>query len=75
MASLTPIKPGDIVKADVKGRIGFVEVKGKERGKLLVEPITRGFTHRTLTASQVVTQYRKTKNTTEGLKPTGQDAD
>lgn len=74
MASLTPIKPGDIVEADVKGRTGFVVVKAKGRGKLEVEPISRGFTHRTVTAHQVVTHYRKTKNTRK-LKVTGQDAD
>jgi hypothetical protein len=61
MASLQTIKAGDIVEADVLGRRGFGIVEDKQPGKLLIRPISSGFTWRTVTSRQVVRHWRKTK--------------
>lgn len=78
MASLGSIHVGDIVEVDVKGRRAFALVHEKrpktkdEPAKLRLKPITSGFSWREVTAYQVVTHYRKTKNVKQvAIKVTG----
>lgn len=63
MASLTPIRPGDIVEVDRKGRFFFAVVKAKSPGLLDIRPTDSRITYTTAKAAEVVTHYRKTKNT------------
>lgn len=62
MASLTPIKPGDIVEVDRKGRFFFAVVVRKLPGLLDIRPLDSRITYTTAKANEVVSQYRKTKN-------------
>lgn len=62
MASLNTIHGGDIVEVERNGRRAFVLVEEKGDGKLYVKAITPGFTWREVTARQVISHYRKTKN-------------
>lgn len=70
MASLTTIKEGDIIEADVRGRHGYCIVTGKGNRSLDVRPISPGFTWRTVTSHQVVKHWRKTANERKISVPT-----
>jgi hypothetical protein len=83
MASLASIHPGDIIEVDVKGRRAFALVEDKkprakgQPAKLSIRPINERFSWREVTAYQVISHYRKTKNTKKiGVKvtPAGHDA-
>lgn len=67
MAKLAPIHPGDIVEVDIKGRLFFAKAKGRVAAPgggqwLGIEPVDCRITYTTAKASEVVAQYRKTKN-------------
>lgn len=62
MASLSTIKPGDIVEVDKKGRKFFAVVEDKQDGGLALKPITHGVSYRTASAREVTAHWRKTKN-------------
>jgi hypothetical protein len=58
--TLGGIHPGDIVQADVKGRIFYATVEtGPLGGAITVRPHDRNVTWRNLTARQIVGHYRK----------------
>lgn len=60
--TLTSVKPGDIVRCDVRGRVFYAEVMAKG-ATLEIMPIGPGtITYRTVTARQVVAHYRKSKS-------------
>lgn len=73
MASLSTIHIGDIVEVDVKGRRAFAVVHDKrsrskgEPARLSIKPIGGGFNWHEVTAYQVVTHYRRTKNTKKSV--------
>lgn len=52
----------DIVEADVRGQRFYALVTGKAHGELTVSPITRGVSHRHVTARQVVGHYRRSRS-------------
>lgn len=52
--NLRPINPGDRVQCNVKGRVFWATVEGKEDGALRVEPDSRNVTWRVLRARQVL---------------------
>lgn len=54
------IKPGDLVKCDVKGRVFYAEVTAKG-DTVEVMPVSPGITYRSVTARQIVGHYRKAK--------------
>jgi hypothetical protein len=54
------IKPGDIVKCDIRGQLFYAMVITKG-DTLEVEPLDRRITFRNVTARQVVGHYRKAK--------------
>jgi len=54
------IKPGDIVKCDLRGQMFYAVVVTKGE-QLEIEPIDRRITYRHVTARQVVAHYRKAK--------------
>jgi hypothetical protein len=60
--TLTSVKPGDIVKCDVRGQIFYAEVEEKDKGVLNLRPLGNGWvaTYR-VTSRQVVAHYRKSK--------------
>lgn len=59
--NLAGIKAGDIIKADVKGRVFHAVVAGApDVDGLPVDPIQRGVTYRTVTAHQVTDHWRRT---------------
>ncbi len=65
MAQLGPIQPGDIVELDIKGRQFFGKVQEAASGKparIRFVPLDTRITFRTAKASEVVAQYRRTKN-------------
>lgn len=62
--NLTAVEPGDIIKADVRGRAFYavVEEKKLEKGsqtELRVTPITRNISYYHLEANQVTDHWRK----------------
>lgn len=61
MASLTPIREGDIVAVDVKGRQAHAFVLVKLPGKLIIKPITHGFTWTEVSSRQVQDHWRKAR--------------
>lgn len=58
---LTTIRPGDIVRGDVGGRLFLAFVESNESRTLGVAPITPNITYRQLKARQVVAHWRKAK--------------
>lgn len=65
MAQLGPIKPGDIVELEIKGREFVAKVTSAASGRpatITVRPCCPGITYRTAKARDVVAHYRKTKN-------------
>ncbi len=65
MAQLGPIKPGDIVELDIKGRQFFARVTEAASGRparIKVRPLDSRITYGSAKASEVVAQYRRTKN-------------
>jgi len=56
---LTGIRNGDIVEVDVRGHRGVCRVGARMNGALEVEPITRGFGYRRVSARQVVAHWRR----------------
>lgn len=72
MASLSPIRDGDIVLVEVKGRRTYALVIDKRPPELGIRPINdRTFTWRTVTGRHVVEHYRKTKNIRQTKAPNG----
>lgn len=72
MASLGPIKEGDIVKIDRKGRIFHAVVQEKQPRLLSrIRPLESGITYTTATAHEVVEHYRRTKNSKQARVPSG----
>lgn len=63
MASLTPIKVGDIVQVDHKGRRFHAIVLSKRPRLLSIKPLESGITYTTATGREVVAHWRRTKNT------------
>lgn len=60
--TLTSVRPGDIVRCDVRGQVFYAEVMAKEVA-LEIMPIGPGtITYRTVTARQVVAHYRKSRS-------------
>jgi hypothetical protein len=59
--SLAGVREGDIVECDIRGRVFHAIVLRKERGKLGIRPITAGITYTTVTATQVVAHFRRSK--------------
>lgn len=58
---LSSIRPGDLVKCDVRGQAFFAEVSDRERGALLIQPVSRVVTYRRVKAREVIAHYRKSK--------------
>jgi hypothetical protein len=54
------IKPGDIVKCDIRGQVFYAHVVSKG-DRLDIEPLDKRVTFRNVTARQVVGHYRKAK--------------
>lgn len=76
MASLTTIKPGDIVEVDRKGRRFYALVKEKQPRLLSrIEPLDSRITYTTATSHEVVRHWRLTKNVRKSGTSAGHDAD
>jgi hypothetical protein len=57
--NITPIRPGDLVRCDVRGQKFVAEVVGKEGGELALEPVNRPFIPAyKVKARQVVNHWR-----------------
>lgn len=60
--NITPIKPGDLVRCDVRGDRFVAEVTEKLDGNLTLAPVGRTFLPAyNVRARQVVAHYRKSK--------------
>lgn len=75
MASLTTIKPRDIVEVDKKGRRFHAEVRDKARGELTIRPLQKGISYTTATSREIVKHWRLTKNVRKIGPSSGHDAD
>lgn len=62
MASLATIHSGDMVEVEIAGRRGICKVDRKEGRELVLIPVTANFTWRRATGRQVLTHWRRTKN-------------
>ena len=54
------IKPGDLVKCDVRGQVFYAEVTGKDDAVEIL-PVSRTITYRTVKPRQIIGHYRKAK--------------
>lgn len=54
------IKPGDLVKCDVRGQVFYAEVTGKGEG-VEIMPVVRHITYRTVKPRQIIGHYRRAK--------------
>lgn len=59
--TLAGIRPGDLVRCDVKGRVFLAAVEGVAGRQLHVRPESRNVTWRTVSARQVVAHWRLSK--------------
>jgi hypothetical protein len=56
---LAPVRPGDIVRVNKKGRVFEALVRAKRKGELEIEPIQRGITYTTASAREVICHWAK----------------
>jgi hypothetical protein len=54
---LAPVRPGDIVRVNKKGRVFEALVRAKRKGELEIEPIQRGNTYTTASAREVICHW------------------
>lgn len=54
------IKPGDLVKCDVRGQVFYAEVTGKGEA-VEIMPVTKTITFRTVKPRQIIGHYRRAK--------------
>ena len=63
--NITGIREQDIVEVDIRGLRFYAIVVQKLKGKLEIEPLSKGISYRSATARQIVTRYRRCKNGVE----------
>lgn len=68
---LASIKPADIVRCDVGGRVFHAFVLNASGGGLAIEPINRNVTYTRVKATQVTGHWRRSAGTTIGSVPRG----
>jgi len=59
--TLQNIKPGDIVKCDINGRLFYAVVEEKVERALVVQPISPNVNYRQVKSTQVKSHWRKSK--------------
>jgi len=57
--TLGPIKAGDIVRVQIRGRVFLAYAGTKTKGRLQLEPIDRGITYHEAKASEVIAHWGK----------------
>jgi hypothetical protein len=60
--NISPIRPGDLVRCDVRGEKFVAEVTGKDDGVLTLEPVARSFLPAYRVKSrQVIEHWRRSR--------------
>ena len=59
--NISNIRPGDLVRCDVRGWRFLAEVRDRRPGELEIEPIGTSANYRTAKSRQVVEHWRKTR--------------
>jgi hypothetical protein len=60
--NISPIRPGDLVRCDVRGEKFVAEVTGKAEGVLTLEPVARSFLPAYRVKSrQVIEHWRRSR--------------
>ena len=57
--TLGPIKAGDIVRVQIRGRVFLAYAGAKDKGRLKLEPIDRGITYFEAKATEVIAHWGK----------------